>query len=178
MSPIKITRKTLLFFLPAVGIIVLFIFISNPKLKKIKELSAQILQENVKLKETKKIAQTKDLLIQEISKMKDEIDYYERRIPSEKATAWLLMELSRIARETGIKYVSISPQKEEIQESFVRVPIQVQIKSGYHGFGNYLSKIENSERFMTVDNVTIIPSGESPLIHNVTLTISTFMFVK
>ena len=179
MLLIKLSRKTWLFFvLPAVGIVILFVFLSKPKLKKIEELTGQIVQEKVNLVQLEKIARTKDVLMQEVSKMREEIDYYEKRIPSEKGTSWLLMELSRIARETGIRYVSIVPAEEKKEESYVRIPIQVQIKCGYHSLGRFLSRIENSQRFMTVDNLTISPDGSNPLRHNIILKISTFMFAK
>lgn len=179
MGPIKLSRKTWLFFIvPIVGIVVLFIFLSRPKLNNIKELDGQIEQENEKLAQNMRIARTKDLLVKEISKMQDAIDYYERRIPSDKGTAWLLMELSRVARSTGIKYISITPQAEEKKGSYIKVPMQIKIRCGYHGLGRFVNRIESSQRFMTVDNIVISPDGANPLRHNITLLISTFMFAQ
>jgi len=98
--------------LPTAGVIALFIFISRPKFKEIKKLSDEIVKANEELQETQKIARMKDKLIEEINKLRESIIYYECRIPGEKATSWLLIELSRVARQTGIKYASITPQPE------------------------------------------------------------------
>jgi len=176
MSPVKLSRRMwLMLILPTVGIIVLFMFMSRPKFKEIKRLSDEITKAKEELRETQKIAHMKDRLIQEINALRESIDYYERRIPSEKAISWLLIELSRIARQTGIKYLSIIPQAEQKKESYIKVPIKIEIQCGYHSLGRYLSKIENSQRFMSVDNITISPDPSNPLKHRITMLISTFM---
>jgi len=179
MSPVKLTQKTwLLFILPTIGIIVLFVFMSRPKFKEIKDLNAKIEKAKTEMSALQQTARTKEDLIKEISAMREAIEYYEKRIPSEKGIPWLLKELSRVARETGIRYVSITPMSEERSELFVKIPMSVQIKCGYHSLGRYLSKIESSQRFMTVDDISISPDGSNPLKHNVTLKISTFMLAK
>jgi len=176
MSPIKLSRRMwLMLILPTIGIIALFIFMSRPKFKEIKKLNDEILKAKEELQETQKIARIKDKLIQEINTLRESIDYYERRIPSEKAISWLLIELSRVARETGIKYLSITPQPEEKKESYIKVPIRIEIQCGYHNLGKFLTKIENSQRFMSVDNIGILPDSSNPLKHRVSMTISTFM---
>lgn len=164
--------------LPTAGIIALFIFMSRPKLKEIKRLNSEIVKANEELQETQKIAQMKDKLITEITSLRTSIEYYERRIPSEKAFSWLLIELSRVARETGIKYLSITPQTEVKKESYIKVPIRIEIQCGYHNLGKFLSKIENSQRFTNVDDITISPDSGNPLKHRVSLTVSTFMLIQ
>ncbi|OIN95961.1 hypothetical protein AUJ66_07785 [Candidatus Desantisbacteria bacterium CG1_02_38_46] len=176
MSPIKLSRRMwVMLILPTAGVIALFIFISRPKFKEIKKLSDEIVKANEELQETQKIARMKDKLIEEINKLRESIIYYERRIPGEKATSWLLIELSRVARQTGIKYASITPQPEEKKELYIRVPIKIEIQCGYHSLGKFLSKIENSQRFMDVDDIVISPDAANPLKHRVSMKISTFM---
>ena len=176
MSPIKLSKRMwLMLILPTAGIIALFIFISRPKFKEIKKLDDEIVKAREELQETQKIARIKDKLIEEINALREGINYYERRIPGEKAISWLLIELSRVARQTGIKYLSISPQPEEKKESYIRVPIRIEILCGYHSLGKFLSKIENSQRFMSVENIGISPDSSNPLKHRVSMIISTFM---
>lgn len=179
MSPVKLSRRMwLMLIFPTAGIIALFIFMSRPKFKEIKRLDGEIGKAKQELEETQKIARIKDQLITEIKSLRESIDYYERRIPSEKAMSWLLIELSRVARETGIRYLSITPQAEDRKESYTRVPIRIEIQCGYHNLGRFLSKIENSQRFMSVDNITISPDSSNPLKHRVSMTISTFMLAQ
>jgi len=176
MSPIKLGKKPWLFFiLPTAGIIALFIFLSRPLFKEMKSLNSQIEGAKVKLTDLQRTAATKDKLIQEISAMHEAIEYYKRRIPGEKGTPWLLMELSRVARETGVRYLSISPQPPQKIESYIVIPIDLQIKSGYHNFGKFLSKVESSQRFMAVEYFTLTPDASNPLKHGINLRISTFM---
>ena len=176
MSPVKLSRRMwLMLILPTAGIITLFIFMSRPKLKEIKKLNDEIVKSKAELVETQKTARIKDKLIEEINALRESIVYYERRIPGEKATSWLLIELSRVARATGIKYFSILPMAEEKKELFIRVPIKIDIQCGYHNLGKFLSKIENSQRFMNADNIVVIPDSSNPLKHRVSMIISTFM---
>jgi len=55
------------------------------------------------------------------------------------------------------------------------VPIKIEIQCGYHSLGKFLSKIENSQRFMDVDDIVISPDAANPLKHRVSMKISTFM---
>lgn len=178
MSPIKLSRRMwLMLILPTAGIIALFIFMSHPKFKEIKKLNDDIAKAEQIRNEKQNKANIKERLIKEVNAMRESIKYYEQKLPTapEKKISWLLIELSRIARETGIKYLSITPQAEEKKELHIRVPIKIEIQCGYHSLGKFLSKIESSQRFMNVDNITISPDSSNPLKHRISLTISTFM---
>jgi len=177
MSPIKLSQKMwLLLILPTVGIIILSVFLTMPKFKEIKRLDADIQKARSELAQTRSIANSKEQLIDAIGELKGSIDYYAMRIPSEKGMSWLLIELSKIARATGVKYSTITPLPIQKVDAYLKIPIKIEIQSSYHNLGRYLNMIETSKRFISVDNITIT-STANPLKHQVTLLVSTFMLL-
>ena len=176
MSPIKISPKMwLILVLPTAGIIALFIFLAQPKFKEIKALDAELVSARAELVSIKKTVAIKEQLVESINALQGAIDYYAQKIPSEKGMSWLLIELSRLARTAGIKYISITPQPVQKTESYIKIPIKLEIICSYHNLGRYLSYLEASQRFISVDNITITSDPSSILKQRVSLSVSTFM---
>lgn len=153
----------------------------------IKKVSPQLAQLRQKVKtaeaELAKIA----VYQKQFEELKAKIEACKKRLPYEKEMSGLLEHLSRTAKETGVKILAIEPvnpdakAKQETQEKgglFLEVPIKIDALAGYHQLGIFINRLENSERFMKVSDLTIEKGDESPKIHSTSLVISVYVLLQ
>ena len=111
------------------------------------------------------------------------VDKYEKMLPAQQEIPSLLESLSDMAKSSGIKIVGIMPvaAKEEKfgkEQIYKETPILISAKSGYHELGRFLSDLENSDRFMKVDDIQIKVSAAVPKKHDVELLVLTYVLLK
>ena len=163
-------------------ILVVFVFFAvRPMLtssaslvKEIGEKSGQIEKAQVTLKQEGDIKEA-------IKKVEGRLAYYKEQLPEERKTAWLLEELNRIAKKTGIQFVSVTPLPPNRYDiagggSYFEIPMRIRLRCGYHHLGRFINAVENSSRFMKVKDLQISSSGKDISRHEVTLAISSFVF--
>ncbi len=136
---------------------------NNVKLKKIKIQCQRVRLENkvgVKLNELTKIRK-KMTVIQESSRF--------------------LAEVAKTAGQLNLKLKAISALPREKRNDFIKLAVSLEVDTTYHEMGLFISKIESSEVFMSVDkmdmaSVVTAENAESPrilaklIISTVTLT--------
>jgi Tfp pilus assembly protein PilO len=107
----------------------------------------------------------------------------ERQVPREEDIPLILQDISTAANEAGVKIFQIKPMKEERESVlktatgvYYRVPILLEAQAGYHPFGKFLNILENSEIFMSINRLEIIPTAKDYQHHNINLMINAFIF--
>ncbi len=154
-------------------------FIYQPRLKTIEQIQLRI----------EKQAQKNDLL-QDIVALKKGIDSYSERMPPNEEITWVVDEISKLSKDSGIELLSLEPQAVEDKGSYYRLPLELDIECSYHQLGNFLSRIENSPKFMRLDNFkldTVLYTGSKEKVFyketssanaNIDLTVSTISLKK
>ncbi len=136
---------------------------SNTRLKKLKIQRQRVRLENkvgVKLDELSKIRK-KMTVIQESSRF--------------------LAEVAKIAGQLNLKLKAISALPREKRNDFIKLSVSLEVDTTYHELGLFVSKIESSDVFMSIDklelnSVVTAENAESPqilaklIISTVTLT--------
>lgn len=125
----------------------------------------------------KKLAQREQHLAR-IGELEREIEYYESRLPTSPRLDDLLEELNDLARISGQNYIGMKRLPIEPKSTHIELPLQITLFTDYHGLGNFINMIENSERFSKIDDLVIEGDKENPGRINVELTLSTFRFVE
>lgn len=112
------------------------------------------------------------------------VESYEKKLPAEQEIPSLLENLSTMAKESNIKIVGIAPAMPHTREdggakdqAYQEMPILISAKSGYHELGFFLSKLENSDRFMKVADIDIRANKSSPRKHDVELLVLTYILL-
>lgn len=171
-------------------IAVSFYFLAiRPKLSTISQISKDIKQKESALgkdvgyaEQEKKQREWVERVKKRISELKSKIDYYEKMLPVEKDIPYLLQYLSQVARETEVKMIQIEKLAEiesgEGQTLYLTVPVVITLKGGYHNLGLFINKLENAERFMKIETISVSSDKESPLAHKAYLLVCTYMLGK
>jgi Tfp pilus assembly protein PilO len=200
----KLLKKEYLVLAGLVPLIIVVAFVMlvvQPRMAELNKISREIGKKNQDIEEAQKVISSRLLLEKEIKDITDRIDFYVKKLPQEKGTPWLLEELTKIADECHIRFVSIEPMQlrspaaastaasdetkgkdKESQKgvpvsgkSYIEVPIRMRIACGFHELGKFINMIENSERFMKVSEIEVKANSEVIRKHNVTLVVSTFV---
>jgi type IV pilus assembly protein PilO len=158
-----------------------FILIS-PKAAKISELKAKIAEKQTFLAKAGSVEKQKQKIKAakaKINELEQDISYYEKKLPQEKDIPDLLQYLSNIATETNIKLLEIEKKQEIRQEQeqafYVTVPFNLILKGGYHEIGRFINRLENAERFMKIENLTIEEDKKNPFEHRGEMVVYTYI---
>jgi len=94
----------------------------------------------------------------------------------------LLSEISNIAKKDGIKITQIEPSKnlqgspaEKIPENMSRFAIDLEVKGGYHDLGAFLGDLEAFTKYISVDEIRIVPQGDDYNKQRISLRLITYV---
>jgi len=124
-----------------------------------------------------------DMLKKKIASMNQTVSSYEKKLPTEREMPTILEEIARMARDTNVKIIGISPlgfkantggEKMPYQEA----PISITARGGYHEIGKFINKLENGSRFVSIADIMISGENEDKRVHSLELVASTYILLR
>ena len=181
----KLNQKDQIFIagiiLIAIIVLVCFMFIFQPMLRKIMDYSKEEEKIKAQLRNASNFAADKERLSSEVKNISKKIVFYEERLPKETDIPQVLDELVKIGEKSKVTFISIEPQEiEKIHvgqagtKNYLKIPIELKILSGYHEFALFVNGVENFPQFMRVDDVKMIGDIRKGNKHDISLTVSAF----
>jgi len=168
----------------AIILVAYFYFFLKPEIGALQKVLPKVRALNKNIKEVDKLIGNIDSFKTKIADLKEKVDQYEARLPTKKEISSILNHLSALASQehikiTGIKELeTIKGEMQEGEQAYSGVPIEIDMKSGYHRLGKFINEIENSDRLMKIDDLEIKSTSENLTEHNVKLIVSSFVLVK
>lgn len=105
-----------------------------------------------------------------------------KKIIHEEDLPLLLQDITDTANKANIKIMQIRPSKDPKAKEetvagvkIIPVTITLNFSCGYHSLGNFISAIENSDKFMLAQEIKILTGKESYLAQEVALTIKAYV---
>lgn len=83
-----------------------------------------------------------------------------RQLPSDTEVPGLLEDISHTGLTAGLTFNSIELAPEESKEFYVELPIDIEVKGGYHSFGAFVSGVAALPRIVTLHDFNIEPSSD------------------
>ncbi len=98
------------------------------------------------------------------------------RLPSEKQLSGILKEFTTSGSGQDVEIKTLRPMEMEDMGEYFRLPFQVAMETRFTDFGNYLYRLENLPKIVTIENFRIeSKKGSLPGAISVQLFISTYM---
>ncbi len=153
------------------------LFVLNPEIRKLK----------TDIKSTKSDLDHEETLKKRLKDMEGRVDVYEKKLPVEQEIPLLLEDLSRMAKDSYVKILGITPvsinirgKRKETKKSKVyrEIPIMIRAKSGYHELATFINKLEEADRFMELSDLKIKSNKADFRRHDIELTVSTYVLLK
>lgn len=82
-----------------------------------------------------------------------------RQLPSDTEVPGLLEDISHTGLTAGLTFNSIQLAPEASKEFYVELPIDIEVKGGYHSFGAFVSGVAALPRIVTLHDFEIVPSS-------------------
>jgi len=146
----------------------------NRTLREIKDLKAKIMMVDGRISKI-------DVLTDKLEELTSEIESYSDGLPEQKELPEFLEELSLTAEASRVKILSITPSPvekgDERGEYYKEAPIVITAESGYHELGDFISKLEMSERFITIEDLLVRSDIKIPRKHKVTINLKTYVYI-
>lgn len=100
----------------------------------------------------------KDIVVEKQKKESaDRIYFAEHKLKSYKSLflkpaeiSWLIEELGKVQKETGVSINQMAPAQNENMEDYKKSALRVEVNGDYHQVGKFIAKIESLPRFLKV----------------------------
>jgi len=177
-------KKEFLILYAIVGVIVViayFYLILKPQVVGLISSFSQSGKLKKELSDTITQIKAMDGLKKQLDGFKSTQEYQEKKLPMEKEIPALLEGLSQTAKARGVKIVSIKPlepQAVSIDNKpavYTAVPIDVTVRCGYHELGYFINNLEDAERFMKIEEITVEADSNNPRIHNIKILVYSYI---
>jgi len=125
-----------------------------------------------------------DVMKKRLSDLQTELDSYAKGLPQQEEIPKFLEELSTIAKKSDVKILSITPSELALAGGegeggyYKEMSVLITAKSGYHQLGNFITSLEQSKRFINIEDLNMRGDNKTPREHNVKLILKTYVAVE
>jgi type IV pilus assembly protein PilO len=117
----------------------------------------------------------------QIKELQETLSSYNKKFSTQQQISSLLQELSDMAKDSGVRITSVKPHSAVLEAqqgavtAYKKFPISISATCGYHQLGIFINKVENSDTFMRVADITITANSNTPASHIVNMVINTYI---
>lgn len=151
-------QRNLLLVLPALAIAGLFIyFLIMPTLEEKKLLTDEVEKQKAEIATLQKDAAKLPSLLAENKRLESKLSDLQLQLPEEKEVSGLLRQVSELGIKSGLQISVWRPQGRNIHPSneIYEIPVAVEMRGGYHMFGQFFSNITKLKRIVNILNITM-----------------------
>lgn len=101
-----------------------------------------------------------DAYKEQMAEMENTFGALLRQLPSDTEVPGLLEDISHTGLTAGLTFNSIELAPESSKEFYVELPIDIEVKGGFHAFGSFVSAVAALPRIVTLHDFDIAPAKE------------------
>jgi type IV pilus assembly protein PilO len=121
--------------------------------------------EEGQLKETflakKRQAINLDLIKKQLTETQESFGALLKQLPSKSEMDALLTDINQAGLGRGLQFELFKPGAERMEGAFAELPITIKVTGNYDDIGKFSSDIAMLPRIVTLNNISIVPSGNS-----------------
>ncbi|WP_440054384.1 type 4a pilus biogenesis protein PilO [Pseudoalteromonas sp. T1lg65] len=125
----------------------------------------QELRRNYEIKYAR--ANNLELYKQQMRDMEAQFTELLRRLPSSNETPGLLDDLTYVGTSSGLTFLKIGWMPEVKKEFYTELPIRLEVIGKYHEFGEFVSKVAELPRIVSLHDFRIENAGNGELVFSV-----------
>ncbi|MGO2010513.1 MAG: type 4a pilus biogenesis protein PilO [Pseudoalteromonas sp.] len=108
-----------------------------------------------------------DIYRQQMVEMEKKFSQLLKRLPTSNETPGLLDDLSYVGTTSGLTFLKIGWLPEIKKEFYTELPIKIEVVGTYHEFGDFVDKVAQLPRIVSLHDFSINTSGDSELTFSV-----------
>lgn len=113
------------------------------------------------------VASNLDIYRQQMIEMEEKFSQLLKRLPTSNETPGLLDDLSYVGTTSGLTFLKIGWLPEIKKEFYTELPIKIEVVGTYHEFGDFVDKVAQLPRIVSLHDFSINTSGDSELTFSV-----------
>ena len=106
-------------------------------------------------------AQNLDQYRRQMEEMEESFGSLLQQLPRDTEVPGLLEDITHTGLGSGLEFENISLASETERELYAELPIQIEVKGDYHGFGSFVSGVASLPRIVTLHDFEITPPQRS-----------------
>lgn len=152
--PFEVKTVVALFVAIVVGALSYY-FIVMPKLPILE--AAQVKEGELKLQYEAKyrLAANREAYQAQLQRIKDDFSSMLKSLPTSNETPGLLDDITYAGTSSGLTFKLLNWEEEIPKEFYAELPIQIEVSGSYHQFGEFVSKVADLPRIVTVHDFAI-----------------------
>lgn len=131
----------------------------------------QAQQKEVELRQTYKskyaVASRLEIYKQQMVEMEEKFAQLLKKLPTSNETPGLLDDLSYVGTTSGLVFVKIGWLPEIKKEFYTELPITIKVEGSYHEFGEFVGKVAQLPRIISLHDFDIEATGDDQLVFSV-----------
>ncbi|MDP8224694.1 MAG: type 4a pilus biogenesis protein PilO [Candidatus Lernaella stagnicola] len=127
----------------------------RPTLEKIDRANKYLADLTTQLNEVKAVAKVLQPIQREIETLDQQLQQSLAQLPEEKRLESLLRSLEDLASTSGLEIAKVQPSAEIARDFYAAIPIELQIKGGYHNIAIFFDKISKLKRVVNISNLKV-----------------------
>lgn len=140
---------------PLLVLVAYYFFVVSPRITRTAQLETHIdemLQERDR--KTFEAAQMPERQ-REVDQLDKQLKLALTRLPDEKEIPELLSSISNLGRDSGLEILVFRQMPEGYQEFYAEVPVEMQVRGGYHQVAQFLDRVGKLDRIVNVSNIVV-----------------------
>ncbi len=171
-------QRILIFSGVFIAIIAIFVFVLyKPKLAEISKLDKQLKTLEKKLKVAKQNAANLEKFQKQMQEAEVQFKTAMRALPEREEIPSLLTSISRSGQDAGLEFLLFQPKSEVRKEFYAEIPVEMNVKGGYHDLAVFFDKVARLSRIVNIRNISMKRAGDT-LDLNTSCTAVTYKFVE
>lgn len=159
---LPLSHKILILILAwGVPIVLFWFFFFSPRLGELSTLSKQIPQLKQEIARLEAKERQLPQMEEELKIMEEILGKAVRLLPEKKDIPSVLTEISSLGNAAHLEFVSFEPQKEQIKDFYVAIPVKILIKGPFHNTVSFFDKLSRMGRIVHVKEFSMDKAEES-----------------
>ncbi|MFY8273916.1 type 4a pilus biogenesis protein PilO [Pseudoalteromonas sp. SSDWG2] len=104
---------------------------------------------------------------QQMQEMEEKFSQLLKKLPTSNETPGLLDDLSYVGTTSGLTFVKIGWLPEVKKEFYTELPIKIEVEGSYHEFGEFVGKVAQLPRIISLHDFEIQATGDDQLVFSV-----------
>ena len=102
-----------------------------------------------------------------MQEMEEKFSQLLKKLPTSNETPGLLDDLSYVGTTSGLTFVKIGWLPEIKKEFYTELPIKIEVEGSYHEFGEFVGKVAQLPRIISLHDFEIEATGDDQLVFSV-----------
>ena len=149
-------QRILLFVAINLVLIFLFYWFSYlPKEQRIKSYRGELQKLEVKLAESKAIAQNITQYREEVEQLDVELKAALKTLPNKSEIPALLKKVSNLGTKVGLEFTVFRPSNEIMRGFYAEIPVDMEVIGGYHEIAQFFDSVGRLQRIVNLKNISM-----------------------